>query len=216
MGQESCRKGKHVLLSAACLLAFLWVSPSCSPRTNRWIENFHFGRADALMTEGDFDDALKKNAEILDEFPDSLGDQALYNIGLIYIHPENKAGDDQKALDAFQRILRRYPESPLKEEVQVWILIIYKIRDKEKAIRDANGALALLEEDLRKYEEKTLLLKESINQKEEETEDLRRKIFAHEEQIEELKVQVGDLKARIQKLKKVDLGIEERKRKVLR
>ena len=216
MGRKSARKGKHILLLSACFLAYLGVSMSCSPRTNRWIDNYYFGRADSMVARGDFDEALKENAAILEKFPDTLGDQALYNMGLIYIHPENTAGDDRKALDVFQKILREYPKSPLREEVQVWILTILKMRETKDDLRDVKGTLALLEKDLMEDREKTRRLKDAITRKDGQLEELRRSVSAGRKRIEELELQVSDLQSRIQKLKKVDLGIEERKRKVLR
>ena len=216
MGQESCRKGEHVLLFTACLLAFLCASSACTPRTNAWIDNYYFGRAETMMARGDFDNAMEANAAILKEFPDTLGDQALYNMGLIYFHPENRFADDRKALDAFQRILLEYPKSPLKEETQMWILTIYEMWAKEKNVRDLNAAMAQLEEDLKEHRERTRRLQDSIREEREQTEEFHRKVAALSKHIEGLKAQVADLKARIEKLKKVDLRIEETKRKVLR
>lgn len=85
-----------------------------------------------LISEGHFNRALKENEMVLSLFiKEPSGDQAVYNMGLIYAHYKNPGKDFNKAIMYFERLIAEYPQSPLAEQARVWgdvLNIIEKVK----------------------------------------------------------------------------------------
>lgn len=58
------------------------------------------------------------------------GDEALFNMGLIAVHPGNPKRDQAKSIGLFKRVLTEHPESPLVGQAKIWIEVI---TENEKA-----------------------------------------------------------------------------------
>jgi len=87
-------------------------------------------RAKRLFDLGDYVAALEENQKILSRSPkNSLREQALFNIGLIYAHVENPQRNLGKALQFFKAILKEYSQSPLIGEAKVLVGVL---QEKEK------------------------------------------------------------------------------------
>jgi tetratricopeptide (TPR) repeat protein len=79
-------------------------------------------RGQSLLAQGDFDGALAENQKgLASANRQPPGDEALFNIGLIYTHPRNPKKDHAKSVDAFRKILTDYPKSPLVEQARIWL-----------------------------------------------------------------------------------------------
>ena len=102
-------------------------------------------QAEKLTSKGDYTGALKEHEEVLRLFPGvSPGDRALFHMGLIWAHPDNPRRNYKKALECFHRLLRDFPRSTLKNEVNVWINTINELIRYEgriKALEEAADAL---------------------------------------------------------------------------
>ena len=80
----------------------------------------HLSAADDLVAKGDFEGSLKEDQKALSlAGKQSPGDNALYNIGLIYVHYKNPNKNYEKAKAVFERIASEYPDSPLVEEAKI-------------------------------------------------------------------------------------------------
>jgi outer membrane protein assembly factor BamD (BamD/ComL family) len=87
-------------------------------------------RSQQLIAAGDYTGAVEENRKVLSLFAGgSLGDEALFNIGIIYIHYNNPAKDYKKSLDSFERLINDYPQSPLLEKART---LVGMLRDMEK------------------------------------------------------------------------------------
>jgi hypothetical protein len=128
-----------------------------------WQGKQDLAKASALMFKGDYEASLKHNRRVLRQFPRTLGDQALFQMGLNYSHTENPNPDNQKSIECFQRIIEEFPESSIRDEAVIWILFIQKSIENKK-------------------------------------------------RFDNLQHQKENLKDQIEKLKKIDLGIEDKKR----
>jgi len=74
-----------------------------------------------LLAEGNFDGALRENQRILSlSGQDPPGDEALFNMALIYAHPGNPKKDYEKSLTFFKKLAKDYPQSPLTEQAKIW------------------------------------------------------------------------------------------------
>ena len=99
----------------------------------KWQGKQDLAKAGVLMFEGDYEASLKYNREVLRLFPRTLGDQALFQMGLNYAHTENPNPDNQESIECFQSIIEGFPESSIKGEAAIWILFLQKtIEDNKK------------------------------------------------------------------------------------
>ncbi len=128
-----------------------------------WQGKQDLAKARTFMFKGDYEASLKYNKEVLSLFPRTLGDQALFQMGLNYAHPENPNPDIQKTIECFKSIIEEFPKSSIRDEAGIWILFLQKTIENKK-------------------------------------------------RFEKLQRQNENLKDQIEKLKKIDLGIEDKKR----
>ncbi len=129
----------------------------------KWQGDLGIAEARTLMFKGEFEASLKHNKDVLSQFPITLGDQALFQMGLNYANPVKANPDNQKAIECFQRIVEGFPKSNISDEAGIWILFLQKTIENNK-------------------------------------------------RFENLQSQKEELKDQIEKLKKIDLGIEDKKR----
>jgi TolA-binding protein len=88
-------------------------------------ENAHLQRGQQLLVQGDFAGALRENQEVLTPFPQKPpGDEALFNMGMIYVHYANPKKDFEQALHYFSRLKKEFPESPRTEKAKTWVSIL--------------------------------------------------------------------------------------------
>ena len=75
-----------------------------------------------LMKQGDFEEILKKNQDLLTQAAGKPpADIALFNLGLIYAHYANPKKDYKKSAMFLKRLADEYPTSPLAEEARIWL-----------------------------------------------------------------------------------------------
>jgi outer membrane protein assembly factor BamD (BamD/ComL family) len=85
----------------------------------------YFITAQKLLDQGDYEGALRENEKVLslyDNIPP--GDEALFNLGLIYAHYGYPKRDYKKSLDLFKRLVKMFPQSPLAGQAKLWIGIL--------------------------------------------------------------------------------------------
>ena len=124
---------------------------------------------------------------MLRQFPKTLGAQAIFQMGVIYAHPENQSSDYQKAIACFQRVIEEFPGSSIRENAQIWGLLAQKISNNNREIAGLNEHIDVLEKRLKK----------------------------ENKSIDSLQKKIELLTNQLKKLKEIDLGIEEKKRTVL-
>ncbi len=95
-------------------------------------------RAKKFLARKDFEASFKSNQRVLAlAGKQPPADEALFNLGMIYIHSENPKRDTGKSTLYFQRLVKEFPESFLVEEAKAWVGILQeneKLRDMiEKA-----------------------------------------------------------------------------------
>ena len=148
--------------------------------------------ARSFMEKGLFKESLETSASVLKQYPRSLGDQALLNLGLLYAHPAYPDADLNKSIRYFQRLIKEYPTSVLKVEAEIWIWVL---QDKVLKDRGMNKLSLTLKAVRKDYKVKTA------------------KFRKMQLKVSELQNQVKGLKNQIDQLKSVDIRIEEKKRK---
>ncbi|MDD5723563.1 MAG: tetratricopeptide repeat protein [Syntrophales bacterium] len=61
------------------------------------------------------------------------GDEALFNMGLIYSHYGYSQKDYEKSLGLFKRLVTEYPQSRLVEQAKIWIGVL-EVIEKTKQV----------------------------------------------------------------------------------
>jgi TolA-binding protein len=140
MGRERSGPGQCFYLCAAGLI--ITMLTACVPVEVKTTveENVVQQREQHLLTQGDFEGALRANREMLALFPHSPpGDTALFNLGLIYVHYANPERDVGKTMYYFSRLKTEFPDSPRTEEAMIWGNILEALestRQKEREIQE--------------------------------------------------------------------------------
>jgi len=164
MGTKRTRKRKHFFLYLACLVAVFFAISGCLCFSKKWQGEQHLAKARSFITRGEYEAALQESKTVLNKFPKSLADQALFQMGLIYAHPENPNPNYLKSLESFQRIVISFNESSLRDNAQIWVLLIRQIVDKEKEIGILNDKNVLLEKTVRAEKKKIKNLHDQIEE----------------------------------------------------
>ena len=132
MGREQARKGKHLFLYLACFIIILVLG--CAHFQKKTQDERRLKKAMYLMINEDYEASLRENRELLRLFPKTLGDKALFQMGLIYAYPKNPNVNYQKSLKCFKRIIKDFPQSDVRDRAKVWVLFLQEIIDKDRKI----------------------------------------------------------------------------------
>jgi tetratricopeptide (TPR) repeat protein len=90
-------------------------------------------RGKRLLAQGDYEGSLRENQKTLSLSANRPpGDEALFNMGLIYAHSGNPKKDLGRSVDFFKRLLKDYPQSPFVEQAKIWIGVL---QENEKLIQ---------------------------------------------------------------------------------
>jgi len=152
-----------------------------------------------LLAHGDYDGSLKAFQNVIviakDQPP---ADTAIYYIGIVHAHPQNSRKDRQKALGSFERVVTRYPESPLAEPAKAWIGALNEIDATKQEIERTK-----LEVEKSKQEIENARL--TADRSKQEAEKSRVELERSRQEIEKIKQE-------IEKSKQVDIQIEKKRR----
>ena len=197
MGRERTRKGKYLLLYPACGVVLLLGIWGCIQFQPKWRGEQRLVRAGTLLAEGKYEDSMREAKEVLRLFPRTLGDEAFFQMGLIYAHTENPDQDYEKSLKCFQKVMEEFPGSELKGQADVWASVLQATLDKDGEIVGLKQRNSYLGKALREEQERV---------KEQEAEAEKSGV-----QLEKLQAEVKKLKDQLLRLKEIDLGVEEKK-----
>ena len=125
----------------------------------------HDGATGDRRSKGDFKLSLQESNRAYKLYPQSLGDQALFQIGLIYAHPANPQQNYQKAKEVFGELLRKYPQSSLKTPTELWILVIRDIQDTDNQLQAKKKETDRLRLELKRQNARSNQMLEQNNQK---------------------------------------------------
>jgi polyhydroxyalkanoate synthesis regulator phasin len=198
MGEERAWKRKHVFIRRACCLSVLLGFIGCLPPVKEWQGRQTLREAESLMARGEYEASMDESLRVLEAHPMTLGDRAVFQMGLLYAHPENPRADYEKAILCFERIPREFPLSEKKEEARLWLLTL---RAKDELRRKVKG----VEQAAEAKEKKVKLLQGELEERD-------KKLMEEQKEIDQLRNRVTELEAQLSKLKNVDLTIEKKKR----
>jgi tetratricopeptide (TPR) repeat protein len=195
MGRERIGPGKHVYFC----LAVLMLLAGCTG-LNNWIAIRNSMRqGQVLLAQGDYDGSVEEYQRAL-HFANrrSPADAALFNLGLIYIDPQNPKKDDQKAVASFGELVAAHPQSPWTPEAKIWLAVL---KENERSRVEIQKSRQVIEEARQEIEQFKQLLEIS-----------RQEIEKSRQEIEKSKQSVERSKQAMEKSNQVDIEIEQKKR----
>ena len=210
MGTKQIRERKYFFLHFACLGLISFVIFGCLHFSNKLQAQKLLEESLVEMTDRQYEASMAKNVTVLNNFPHSLTDQALFQMGLLYAHPENPNQDYQKSLGAFNKILNEHSQSRLRHQALLWVLIVEDAIDKKQKIGTLDKEKISLTRTVEQQQIEMAILQKKLVTR--ENVDL---IDSLEDTVAEQKQEITELLEQIEKLKRVDLKIEEEKQKIL-
>jgi tetratricopeptide (TPR) repeat protein len=155
MGRKQNRAGKYIHLHIACIIFlslfgcvhFEKIKTEIEEREARqYLLNNH-----KLIAQGDYEGALNENQKVLSLSAGThLVDGALFNMGLIYVHPGNPKKDYGKSLGFFKKLIKDYPQSPLVEQAKAWIGVLEENAKLNQATEKLNQTTEKLNQTIEK------------------------------------------------------------------
>jgi DNA repair exonuclease SbcCD ATPase subunit len=153
------------------------------------------------MERRNFKASLRESRTALELFSRSLGDQALFQIGLVHAHPENPNQNIENSTTAFHKLINNYPNSSLRSQAELWIMHLRRIQDLEATLNARKQEIGKLHDRLNR-----------IKKNQSQHKKLQNEYF---QKINNQKKEIQELKRNIKRLKEIDLKIEEKKRKTI-
>lgn len=126
----------------------------------KWQGMQKLAKARVLMLNGYHSSSLRGNKEVLRLFPRSLGDQALFQMGLNYAHSGNPDRNYKKSKKCFQRILKEYPDSDIRDKAGIWVLFLQEMIEKNREINNLQNQLEGLQYQIERLKEVDLGIEE--------------------------------------------------------
>lgn len=176
-------------------LAFIVIAQSCGLLPERGPEKeirVAMVQARLLMSRGDFDGAQKEFERLLTySVPPSPVDWATFNIAVIHSHPKNPKQDSRKAMEVFQHVMTRYPESIWAEHSKAWIVMLHNAEASRQELEKSQAASEKSRQEIEKS-------KQALDKAKQE--------------LEKLRLEAEKTKQMIEKSKQVDIEIEKKRR----
>ncbi len=175
MGRKSTGKGKHLFLSIAVLILLSGlgcatvekttiqvevstpitrtnaIAPGGAKEQERTEENSkaheHLLLGQKFFVQGDYEASLREYKKSLSLSGNSPpGDEALFNMGLIYAHPRNPKRDLAMSLSVFRRLTKGYPQSPWAEQAKIWAEVVQENETLKQVIEKSKQVDIEIEE----------------------------------------------------------------------
>ncbi len=98
--------------------------------------------AQKLLDQGNYEGSLKENQKVLSLYDNvPPGDEALFNMGLIYAHYGYSKRDNKKSLDLFKRLIKFFPQSHLVGQAKIWIGVLQENERLTREVEELNTAI---------------------------------------------------------------------------
>lgn len=198
MGGKHSRRGQHFYFCFALLISLSACAVLGGSARDREAREA-LARGSQLLVHGDYDTSLDAFQSVLRLARDKPpGDEASYHIGLIYADPRYAKRDVGKAIDAFNRVIARFPESRWVAQAKVWLGVLNEAEASKQEIE--------------KWRDLTEKSREEMERNRLAVERSKQEIEKARLELEKSKQEVEKSKQVIEKSKQVDIEIEQKRR----
>jgi hypothetical protein len=155
--------------------------------------------ADACFTRGDYDGSARLYRNVLRMAQSKPpADAALFQLGVVYIDPQNPDKDEEEATRSFAAVVSAYPDSGWARQAKIWLAMLEE-KARSKAEEESSKQEA---EEARQEVERFKQLVESSRQEVEKS----------RQEVEKSRLDVEKSRQTMEKANQVDLEIEQKKR----
>ena len=143
MGRKRNRPRKYLYFCLACMILLCLTGCATLKEMEAKRETRkYFITAQKLLDRGDYEGSLKENQKVLTLYSNvPPGDEALFNVGLIYACNAYPKRDYQKSLDHFKKLVRVFPQSPFAGQAKIWIGILQENERLRREIEELNKTI---------------------------------------------------------------------------
>ncbi len=114
-----------------------------------------------LARRGSFEASLGQYEQMLKKYP-KAADRMLFEMGMIYAHPDNRAKDYPKALALFETVVGQHPDSPERTASEMMIAHIHNLLARDKRIALQSAQIDALEATLQSHHKEILALQKML------------------------------------------------------
>ena len=157
MGRKRTRARKFIYFCIVNLICFAYIGcaalnekqriqvideePQKKDETSKILSG-HLLRARKLLEQRDYDGSFKENQKVLSlAGQNPPGDEALFNLGLIYAHNGNPKKDYGKSIGFFKKLTKDYPQSPFVVQARIWTGILQENEKLNQTIQRLNQVI---------------------------------------------------------------------------
>ncbi len=140
-----------------CLLISLLGVCGCSHLPPRQAQK----EAADLARRGSFEASLGQYDQMLKKYP-KAADRMLFEMGMIYAHPDNRTKDYPKALALFETVVGQHPDSPERTASEMMIAHIHNLLARDKRIALQQAQIDALEATLQGHHKEILALQKML------------------------------------------------------
>lgn len=87
--------------------------------------------AKKLLAQGDIEGALRESQK-WSSGKNPPADEALFTMGLAFIHHKNPKRDYRQAAEHFDKLVREFPQSPLADQAMTWIGVLHVMEQSKQ------------------------------------------------------------------------------------
>lgn len=174
----------HINLFFVCIIIASTQLCGCSHLNGEATVKSSFVEANALFNQGNYNASLDKYQQIIDLNP-LAGDRVLFEMGIVYAHPENEQKDYQSSLECFQKLIKDYPASSYRKDSEMMIFNINNVIIKDRTIAAQQTHIEILQKEIKRNENGIIAkqknidaLEQKVKSKENEMIKLQKEIFA--------------------------------------
>lgn len=174
---KESRRGKQLCLVLFCIIMSHTFICGCSHFSEGMQARSMFKEANDFFSHGDYNTSLKKYEEIIQKYPPA-GDRVLFEMGIIYAHPQNEQRDYQKSLECFQKLIEDYPDSAYRRDSEMMIFQIRNVTFKDQTISAQQEQIETSQQKVIALRQQIKALEQEVKNKEDEISALQKEVFA--------------------------------------
>jgi len=137
MGRKQTRAWKYVSFCFTSLsFLILFNCATIQDISQRREAREYLRRGDTLLFQKDYEGALREYQRVLSVSscrPEKAN--ALFNMGLIFVHFGYPKKNYDESLDLFVRILNEYSDSPLVEQARIWVGVLQEYEKLDRVLK---------------------------------------------------------------------------------
>jgi hypothetical protein len=154
MGRKYSRQRQHFFLYIACCLSLLLVAAGCTLLYNPGEEEKLLLQTESSSDSIDIAQYMAYWRDMLERFPNTRGDQALYAIGLAYAYPKNPDANYETSMNMFKTLIEKYPESVFTTKAKILTSILERSIKEKKEMDKKNKEIIMLKNELKSQDKK--------------------------------------------------------------